>query len=193
MEDFRNLDGNFLKEWLKYGDEMKEEPYQFISYYIAFNFLYNKHKRTWHDQQKESEFNQIKNFIQHHYFNNAEIKIDFKSLLNMLGEDSEYLKKNVESERADFKDNKDEEDVKKGSGNKGISKQSADKETIKKGRLYRDCEKNAVYELFYAIYLVRCNLFHGNKQLIGDQKRNVGLLKDGSKILRELLDMYQKG
>ena len=34
MEDFRNLDRDFLKEWLNYGNAMKEEPYQFISYYI---------------------------------------------------------------------------------------------------------------------------------------------------------------
>ena len=181
MGNFGTLDVDFLEEWLKYGEQRKEEPYQFISYYIAFNFLYNKYERD--DKtperggQRGREFSQIEKFIKIHYYNNAKIKIDFGSLFEELAFDSEYFIDDVKSNQKNNRNN---------------SVKFADKEIIKMGKMNLRDKKMAVEELFYAIYLVRCNLFHGNKKLINEGERNLRLLEDGSKVLKRLLKDYLK-
>ena len=55
----------FLNEWIEYGDS-KPEPYRFVSYYIAFNFLYNGESRSRENKPKtnrDSEINQIYDIV----------------------------------------------------------------------------------------------------------------------------------
>lgn len=94
---------NFLYEWMKYGDskekEEKEfgEPYRFVSYYIAFNFLYNRESRVRVNRDgktTKSELNQIYNFLD----TCKKEKIYFKSY-KLLDKNSEYCIKSVESQR----------------------------------------------------------------------------------------------
>lgn len=186
MEDFSNLDCNFLKEWLDYGETIDKEPYKFVAYYIAFNFLYNKHTRIrkyiqdGKEEESESELNQIKNFIDAHSRPDAEVRISFSSLLTLIkpdlnnpNEKSEYLKENVKSNQKD-------------------STKYADAAKIERGIINDKCRGKAIKELFKAIYIVRCNLFHGNKKLKGETDRNIKLLADGSKILKQLIIEYLK-
>lgn len=150
----------FLEEWLEYGEQRDKEPYSFISYYIAFNFLYNRYpreRRKTDGSMSTSEFNQILNFIDDRERYRIDKEINFISLFDKLDFDSEYYKSDIWSE-------------------KNSNKASAQK-----------IRQKDVYELFYAIYIVRCNLFHGSKSLLNEDDRNKNLLIDGSKVLKELI------
>ncbi len=158
MTNFKCSD--FLEEWLRYGSEEKvKEPYRFISYYIAFNFLYNGEER-FRDKKPsthmDSEINQIYNFIDSYRSMEILNEID---IFDKLGKKSEYHKRNVRSEKTNVR------------------------------AIAKEIEEKNIYELFLAIYIVRCNLFHGSKSLIGENgDRNRNLIEEGSEVLKELLE-----
>lgn len=47
---------------------------------------------------------------------------------------------------------------------------------------------NDLTTIFIAIYQVRCNLFHGSKEI--DVERDKELIKESNKILKEFLEIY---
>ena len=154
----------FLTEWLEYAkskdNQEQDEPYKFISYYIAFNYLYNQEMRS----DNEYEFDQIKRFVK------KQISDGFDPYRYIDTQKSEYLKKYVTTERKYTNDDKDD--------NATCNQRLND--------IRRQYSAGKI-ELFRAIYRVRCNLFHGSKSL-RDHMRNGGLIEDGSKVLKGLLD-----
>ena len=91
----------FLTEWLEYAkskdNQEQDEPYKFISYYIAFNYLYNQEVRG----DNEYEFDQIKRYVK------KQIDDGFDPYRYIDIQKSEYLKKYVTTERKYTNDDKD--------------------------------------------------------------------------------------
>lgn len=77
--------------------------------------------------------------------------------------------------------------------NSELTKQQIlDMRTNKNSKLYKleDVENGNIVSIFLMIYQIRCNLFHGGKELYVD--RNKKLVKEANEILKQFLEKYME-
>lgn len=158
-----------LKDFIRYWMDMAESIHnstdekintltRFVCYYIAFNHAFDEHNK----KHKRYERTKIIILIIDTMKCFKNMKITFNPFL-VLREDSELFK-SVKSELYNYKNNEDNNVV------------------------YNSLSYKNIKKLFNNIYQVRCNLFHGAKDMI--TYRNEELVEDSVKVLKYFLEAY---
>ncbi|QAT49557.1 hypothetical protein EQM14_07070 [Caproiciproducens sp. NJN-50] len=152
---------NFVEEWYKKGCKEKESVFRFVSYFIAFNYLYASTRHTVQNrsgkERDEDEWKTIQRFsiekIAPYYIDDTPFAI--------LDDKSEFYKKPVKAVNS-----------------------GKIKDYIK----HVEFKEKHIDQLFLAIYQVRCNLFHGSKVMVSP--RDQSLVADGAKVLEDFMKRW---
>ena len=160
---------DYVEHWKYLGDKEDSPINQFFYYFVAFNCLYEKV------------------YLENHPFGDDDMKERDK--IDEFLEDSLYTsyKKDGFAPCADL--SKIPELA------KGVAKGPKQIERLRGySKINRDASmKDQEKQLFMNIYQVRCNLFHGQKELMNDYDRNFRLIAESASVLKELLTICLVG
>lgn len=161
---------DFISKWKEFGDRYQEDPInQFFYYFVAFNCLYENVFSINYPYGNDDKLDRdkIKDFLEHELYRSYKRK-GFSPCadLNKIPE----LKQGVA---------------------RGTSQKVAHREhsKIDEQKSIADQER----QLFLNIYQVRCNLFHGQKELRNDYDRNFRLIEESVWVLENLLNICLAG
>lgn len=157
----------FIKHWKGLGDEQSHDPInQFFYYFVAFNCLYeNVFTGTCLNRGRASDLEKISVFRQSEIYEQCKNN-GFKPCEDLTKIPN--LAKGVERKKEDVALNSDRK--------------------IFIGDTIERQEAN----LLKNIYQVRCNLFHGQKEILNEEGRNFALVKESADVLRDLLTAFLK-
>ena len=159
MDDYQ-----YAIEWFAYGFNDKNEEYivKFMMYWIAFNWLYNKHYVK-HEQDGRTR----------------RLKYEHEKIEEFCDANMDKLLRAGVFDSGDVDIFKDE-----AIGDGTIGKTPPSHKRVHDNlRFGTDSVKNT--SLLLSIYFVRCNLFHGSKSI--RVRRDLDLVKASAKILEEYL------
>ena len=140
---------SFVQGWYARGKQESDIVFKFVSYFIAFNFLYNERNDN---PESERVMQYAENKIKQLYIT--------EDIFHLLSSESEFFKDGYHSCRRDS--------------------------IIPK----LNSRQSNISDLFYAIYKIRCNLFHGSKTM--ESKRDKGLVADATKVLDDFIGKWIK-
>lgn len=166
----------FVKSWRDRGDKEFDNKtkngniFAFTCYFIAFNALYNSVCEQCPKVEKKN--NALNNFpldyyscpsAKHcherdkikRYYDSTKYAWDKIHPYEIIKEDSEYLTLVMKNNKKSYK------------------------------ALEKNLKEKNIETLILSVYQVRCNLFHGSKDMMNDRDHN--LIKDGALILRIFL------
>ncbi len=149
----------FINRWKKFGDKEKESVFRFFCYYTVFNFLYNNGQETYLNCPENK-------FLQELKLEKDKCQI-CDTVFCIIGDDKDFNPFNRILKR-------DSELVNTPVDNTWDLK-----------IIFNDCSITNIQKLFLNIYRIRCNLYHGSKEMRGYRDR--AIVKEAADVLEYFL------
>ncbi len=160
---------DFILYWKEQADHQNDVAFQFFGYFVVFNYLYNYncyHNKSRCNNIRDgaicevcSERKQFCFLLTRGEIN--KLKRNGFNPFTILNAESEMVKKPVDD------------------------RNTIDYENINREEDYARQVKN----VFHNIYGIRCNLFHGRKELQCNQ-RNLQLVTEATQVLKHFIEIY---
>ena len=152
---------SFIQRWKEFGEKEKESVFRFFCYYTAFNFLYNRGKTRCVNCDLCDNIVCLCKELQLH---DDKCQV-CNAIRNIIGEEQDFNPFEVLTPQSEI-----------------ITQPVFRQRKV----MYGDCSLVNIQALFLNIYQIRCNLYHGSKEMRG--LRDKALVKEAADVLELFLN-----